>query len=577
MSKRQQSSPSTYTTPSSYSFDIYQCKFYPQDAISIILAVISVFVCFIVGISSYYGVVQSDTTKALSQMQQLMKTTVTSLGSAMNSEFTKVLPLSSVVQYSTSLDYKSQFLPIMDSGYPTYVISLFYCDRVLASNKDTYTSTMKSKGGLYANFTMYSSEKPYDASTGLTNATEYYPVSLSDATTAYSKLISSNFDKKSQIAFLGWDVNTQANKAAIASVLKSLQPSVSNFEFVTNGTTNAQGISLYQNSSATLMIPVVNTLGLKGVFAATFSVDQILKGALVTLTQGLYVTIYDNSVSTNRGLIYSSMNYANNADILQTTASATLTISQNFTILNKQFNIVFSSTEDYIATLGGFSRWIGVFFACIGFPILEFLCLGLFLLLRFLRTLKERQTSRRAINALKDGHERTKGLLSRIAKQEAKSRATVDAVPDFVAILNSNGRILSTNRNFDKLFGYSESKLAEGLHITSAIPACTANILVEPKYNSEEEDVYIRAIATPNTGVDLDVRIVVKHLITSGLSKVGNTPREETAIVIPSTPTIFESLDSPDNLVEEDEVYAIIGRPVELEVMDKFDLRQKAL
>jgi PAS domain-containing protein len=571
--KGSRGSTSSDTSPSTSSLHILRtCKCHLQDAIIIALAVIIFFACLVASLISYYVVQNQDYAKVFSTLSAARQVTVDLVQQELTDAFRKLQPLSSTVQYTAApLNYKSQFLPIMDSGYPQYVEAVMYCDRVSASDATAYTNNMKSQGGYYSNFAIHSGDQPYSTSTTLNAADEYYPVTLSVGVDYFTKSIGPQFNRSKEIAFLGWDLATVANKDAVNIVNATLKPAVGDVQLKLGGSPN--GIQLFQNSTVAALIPIVDASGnrLKGVFAGIFGVEEILTSVVSGLDNIIVTLIDNNKTAINGGLLYNSLFYANINDIQKVRDSARYNTAQNFTVLNKQYQLIFTSTEDYVNKNAAINRWSGSIIAIVLFIILEGFCLALFFFLRLRLSLRERKNSKRAINALKDGHERTKLLLHRLAKQEAKARATVDAVPFFVIILNSVGRILHTNKNFDKTFGYSESQLQQGLHITAVIPSFTANIFCEPKYSSDEGDVYIRAIATSNQSQDVDVRCVVKNLFSSGLSRMGSG----SSVGTPITPMTPMSPDFTDEAGEEDEAFAVIGTTVSNELQDSFDLRKK--
>jgi PAS domain-containing protein len=471
--------------------------------------------------------------------------------------------MSVVVQSDSALDYNLEFLPIMEAGAPPYVSVVMFNERVVSSNKNAFVASKRASGGLYSNFTIQTKQTN-------TEAVEFYPVILSHVAHAAGVPVIPGFDEDKQIAFLGNDVYDLSTKSAFAHAKKYQQPSLSE-SFYAETTVDADNKAEYTNATATIIFPLYNTSGeLFGVFASHLSIDSLVSDTIGDSTANIIVSLYDaNNTVVNGGLLYNSRSLTNNVSLVKALSRELFTVEASIPFLNKVFTLKFTSTSAYVDKNQGVSRWLGMILCAVGFVVGELLCLSLFIFFRLRKSIRDRLRKQRALHALKDSHERTKLLLSRLAKQEAKSRATVDAIPDFVIILNSAGRIVHTNKTFDKLFGYSQKQLEEGLQITTVIPALTANIFVEPKYSSDEADVYIRAVATSNTSVDMDVKCIVKNLHKTGLESSDSMHGGYSTPVTIATP-----LSVNDTGDEEEEAFAVIGRVAQLENIESFDLRK---
>ncbi len=566
------SSDNTSSSSKSALISIRNFKLHVQDLLIIALGILIVIAVAVVAVVVFFAVQPMDAQRANTALKAAHTDALQQISDALQKTYKSLHLLATVVQSNPSMDYVTNFLPVMDAGIPPYVNLMMYNDRVLSGNKDAYIASKRSQGGLYTNFTILTKQGD--------DAVEYYPVSLSNVPRAMEFQVHAGFDRLGEIAFLGSDIYEPASKNAFAYLENEKKASISD-SFFSETTVDSNNKTVYKNSSILIMLPVVDTTSgaLRGSFSAHYSMDQLIADVVQDNTFNFLVTMYDsNNTALNGGLIYNSYSLSDNADVVKAQKREMFTVQGDITFLTRVYTLKFTSTASYVISKQGASRWIGVIIGAVVLVCGELLCLSLFIFFRLRKSIRDRLRKKRALHALKDSHERTKLLLSRLAKQEAKSRATVDAIPDFVIILNWTGRIVHTNRTFDKLFGYSHKQLEEGLHITAVMPSFTANIFAEPKYSSDEGDVYIRAIASSNTSQDMDVKCIVKNLYKTGMEKTGavsplssvGTPLTLT----PSTPILGTTFDEVD---EEDEAFAVIGRVVQQDAVESFDLRKKLL
>lgn len=565
------SSDNTSSSSKSALISIRNFKLHVQDLLIIALGILIAIAVSIVAIVVFFTVQPIDAQRANTALKAAHADALQQISDALQKTHKSLHLLATVVQANPSMDYATNFLPVMDAGIPPYVNLMMYNDRVLSADKNAYIASKRSQGGLYANFTIFTKQGD--------DAVEYYPVALSNVPRAMEFQVHAGFDRLSEIAFLGSDIYEPASKNAFAYLESEQKASISD-SFFSETTVDSNNKTVYKNSSILIMLPVVDTTSgaLRGSFSAHYSMDQLIADIVQDNTFNFLVTMYDsNNTALNGGLIYNSYSLSNNEEVVKAQKREMFTVQGNITFLTRVYTLKFTSTASYVISKQGASRWIGVIIGAVVLVCGELLCLSLFIFFRLRKSIRDRLRKKRALHALKDSHERTKLLLSRLAKQEAKSRATVDAIPDFVIILNWTGRIVHTNRTFDKLFGYSHKQLEEGLHITAVMPSFTANIFAEPKYSSDESDVYIRAIASSNTSQDMDVKCIVKNLYKTGMEKTGavsplssvGTPLTLT----PTTPILGTTFDEVD---EEDEAFAVIGRVIQQDAVESFDLRKKA-
>jgi PAS domain-containing protein len=541
-----------------------KCKLHIHDIIIAVVAIALGVLLFLIGGGAFFPVLRADFRRVNFALEAAQANAVVQVNSMLEKTLSTLKLLTAVVQSNPGIDYSTQFLPVMDAGIPLYVDLVTLNQRVLQANKDTFVASKRASGGLYSNFTIQT--KQTDAET-----VEYYPVVQSKVSKATQNAVRAGFDPASEIAYLGQDVYDSTTKNAFAHVTKYQTPSLSNLFFAT--TVDVNNKLQYTNITIMLLIPIINTTrGLTGVFASRLNIGGLVADTVRNLTTNIIVSLYDtNDTAVNGGLIYNSLSLTNNVSVANALAQESYTVVADIPFLTNVFRLKFTSTSTFVDSNQGTLRWIPLIVSCIAFAVVEPLVLSLFIFLRLRKSLRARKRNKRALHALKDSHERTKMLLSRLAKQEAKSRATVDAIPDFVIILNSTGTIVHTNKTFDKLFGYSQKQMESGLQVTTVIPALTSNIFMEPKYTSEEQEMYLRVIATSNTSEDMEVKCIIKNLYKTGMEASDAAPFASPLTLASASPRTVVNNEAEE---DEDESFAVIGRVIQDETVEAYDLRK---
>jgi PAS domain S-box-containing protein len=505
--------------------------------------------CLAACLISFFLVLRLDQSKAYDELRKVHALALTNVQTELTNAQERVTAVTRYVQYSDSITYSGQFLPITYAdGYPKFVEIIAYGPRVLDSDKSAFINATRAIGPLYANFSMYTTNQPVFATPVLAPATAYYPVILGTMTEK-TENVTPGFDRKTKIAILGWDIASPVNKQTTALVEATKKSSVSGVLTIPSSAKDPEtGAKLFLHSTVWTLNPVFNltTGALSGILGGSLGVEPLLDSQLLIIPD-VVCTMYDLNATNdyNGGLFYHSKHFANNTDVLSYRTRSLYTISADFNFIDRRYKLVFDTTDNFIVSHMGTERWTGIVVSCIAFVIGEAICIAVAILLRLKVSIDKRAKSKRALTTLKDGYEKTKLLLGRIARQEAKARATLNAVSDFVITVNSTGRIIQTNKVFDKLFGYSETSLQQGLVISQVFTKLANDFFSDPKLMSNDEDVPIQTSAATNYSHDLDVVVVLKNLATIS---VGNN---NTGIM---------SGDDDVELQEDEEAFVLVGK-----------------
>lgn len=550
------SSRSNTSIKEEQSFDLYTASFSralkirKEDIGPIVLAVVVVAICLTTCLISYFVVLSEQEANAAAVLASIQLSTINNVQIALTSSFAYIQSIGNFFQYSAGeVNYTSQFIPLLYAqGFPMILSGMYYGERVLDKNKAYFTQKMRAKGGIYTNFTIHKEYvppgvnlnyfQPYDAA-------EYYPIIMSVSSVP-------NYTG----AFIGWDwYQVSENVQALNILNDTLQPSMTQATVIPFSPT-PQGPQLIVFETVVIMVPVIDiaTNTLKGFIAGSIYLNNIISDATnSSILTDIFYAIYDTNATEdgNGGLIYSSNQYYNNSDVSAILNSAPFRTVQTFQYVNRIYSTVFAPTPNFISNNSSFLKYVGIIISIIVCLILLGGCLVLFFVNRLRKSIIQRQQSRKHFESLKETYERTQELLNRLANQEAKTRSTLDSIPQFVVILNRAGRILQTNKTFDKLFGFSEAQLQKGLYIGTLFTKLDSGFFNDAKYvSTEEETVFLHILATSNEGHEVQVSTVLKTLNSLAEKKVDSL--------------LASHMISPNEVEmnEEEEAFTLIGEPI---------------
>jgi hypothetical protein len=129
------------------------------DVIPLILAILVVILCLTSCLVSYYAVQAQEVQTVTQSMVDSRDTLVTALQAAMDSVLINMDYVKGFFQLQSTIpDMSTQFIPFVSSHgntFPAYLGSVSYLQRVLDVDRTNFTTTMKAKGGVYSNFTIF--------------------------------------------------------------------------------------------------------------------------------------------------------------------------------------------------------------------------------------------------------------------------------------------------------------------------------------------------------------------------------------------------------------------------------------
>ncbi|KAL0480597.1 Pcryo [Acrasis kona] len=112
------------------------------------------------------------------------------------------------------------------------------------------------------------------------------------------------------------------------------------------------------------------------------------------------------------------------------------------------------------------------------------------------------------LNSLLQSHKKTNVLLQKIGLRESKSRATIDAIPDIIFTIDSNGDIVQTNATFDKVVKLSAQDLEK------RVPFKTILCNLDDSFLTKDDSIELvdTVVSIPQDGSTIKVQATVRNL-----------------------------------------------------------------
>jgi CHASE1-domain containing sensor protein len=219
-----------------------------------------------------------------------------------------------------------------------------------------------------------------------------------------------------------------------------------------------------------------------------FRLDVLLaQGLSETTLNNYYVQFYDLTSSTNDfwySTIKSSQNPYPSTPVSNLTAAqhrsmmanAPLSAITNITVANRVIQAVFIPVSTQSQQ---YQKWLGLSLSlAAGFA----LCILTVIFIRQLHASKLRQeVDHRRIHVLEESSRKVTAVMERLDEQDSRARATLDAIPDMICVIDNTGKILTTNTAFDRDLSYTEIK---NMSIQQVLPELPSNYHSMKDYES---------------------------------------------------------------------------------------------
>jgi CHASE1-domain containing sensor protein len=195
-------------------------------------------------------------------------------------------------------------------------------------------------------------------------------------------------------------------------------------------------------------------------------IDQLFK--IAQMVSGTYLTMigFDRNVSAvndEASFMYSTSNDGKDgfAEAQQLIANSPYTTNGEVLVGGRTWSVTFVPSAQYIFDYRGWEKWISLFSSLV-IAIILMLIISI-IIKRMQHKARVHQLNRERVDTLRQ-------YLDQISSQEQQMRSTLDAIPDLIIVIDSQGKILQTNASFDRIFtNMTENKLREGVYVTSLL------------------------------------------------------------------------------------------------------------
>ncbi len=289
----------------------------------------------------------------------------------------------------------------------------------------------------------------------------------------------------------------------------------------------------------------------KGIMLTGFRAGDLIQTALDSMTKDVTVNVYDmNATDLTNNFMYSTKQWnatgAYYTDMPQSQAATFISAAPFYkeatvNVATRVYKIVFIPTDSFIAARRTTAKIFVITAIMIFMLVLLILCVALFFGRRLYRTHVQRKRSREQFVILREYAKNLRGLLDKIASQEQKTRATVNALDDLIVVTNHTGKILQTNTSFDAALGYTESQLEKGVSLGVVVANIEQDFLQQ-----QLGQAAIQKVVRTKEGVEVNVLLSVRALAADTTSPI------QDSLIIPKS--------------DSDEAFVVIMRQIKDQV-----------
>ncbi len=272
--------------------------------------------------------------------------------------------------------------------------------------------------------------------------------------------------------------------------------------------------------SITIMNSIYNTSGgfPHGMIGANLILSDLIKEALSGIISGFDASIYDtNATGSGNYFLYSTRSTTNytfsSRNDNRTIAEASFTSSANVTFADRIFKITLVPDDTYRRKFDAPVKYIALAVSLVLTCILIIGCVILYFSRKLLIARKKRAESGIKIDLLKTNQTALKTLLDRIASQESKTRAVINALPEMIFVITSSGKILQTNAAFDNEFPFNQQEMEKGVYAWDIFTELASDF-----FRVSDDSKEIQTVAARRFGDVIDVSVRVRDLRKDGES-----------------------------------------------------------
>jgi len=523
-----------------------------EDILPLILAVIVIILGLISCVVPYFLLQANEIIVARNELATLMNQGLVNLQKATETVGNTLQSFRAFYQFSSvQPTYLNQMVPYCYSTasgqFPDNVNTMVYAQMVLNQDRDAFVAKIRSMASeipLYQGFNITgrnANNQVVPMWTEPLYAVAIHVAPLKGAQIILGANLMANPSRALDILNANLTMNITATPTFTTLRDGSYRPGVSLYSAVTDLNGTWVGIASVTIRIDELMVNAIPELASRGVYAAVFDLNYTSSDS----TQGFIVTTQPGPNNTT--LITAAQNNITmqQAEFLET---------GTFSFFDRLYSVVLIPTSSYINSFSSIQKWVPVIVSSILTLILVGICISIMFIRRMNKARKQRAESKNQMKKLRENQDNLRKLLNRIASQEHKARATINAIRDVVIVINRAGRILHTNKAFDKLFVYSEMELERGIQISSLFPDLGEDFFTAVTVDS------VQTVARSRFGISFPMEIVVECL-----DMVDNS-------IISSVDSVSKAAEENENDVE---AYVIVGHRKSQKSSDKLDQKEE--
>jgi PAS domain-containing protein len=298
-----------------------------------------------------------------------------------------------------------------------------------------------------------------------------------------------------------------------------------------------------------------------GGVTANFYSDQVVKSAMNSFTSNLWVNVYDYSASTSDPETVFLTSTAQPNNTLWTSAesyalmnSAPFYANSTVKFGDRTYGVFFIATNNYVNSFASFDKYTAIIVSMVALLLMLVACIFLFFSQRLQRSKRMRMKSKAQVNVLIDSQNSLRSYLARIALQEKKARTLLNSMPDFVIVTSNTGKVVQTNKKFDRQFGYTEEQMGKGVFVD--------NIFLHMQSGFYKQSIIdpVETLATTQWNGTINVMLMV--------TSIDNDDQSDVLSAVFSNRLVVEQQEQ----TEDQEAFVIIARPVMNNVTAKNDI-----
>jgi PAS domain S-box-containing protein len=495
MAKRNKDSASGITddpTDKSEATDAFLFSPTKHDILPLILTLMVIALGLTAALLSFFLLQKADQTSARNALQKSATDVSSAFGSAAESVIGIVMATTSLFQISKTPVTIDQFLAFMNSGgsFPRYLSSIHYGRVVPIDQLDNFVTTTRSGGGDYSNLTVYGRDDAGKVFIPPVYATPWSP---------YRTVALMSVPLSIMYGLIGFDFTTDPKRnVSMYITFQTRKPSCTG-KLVTT-VARALAVSLYVG------IYNYTTNEPTGIMVGTVYFTHLMQEAVALIAKKFDVSLVDMNVTSPTDPFMYSTATASSQEHTALLASAPYTAETYTLFADRLLKVILIPQGDYQSLFDTSTRWVALVLSLCFMVVLLGGCFFLYFSRKLYDAKQKRKQANEEIDLLKTNQSALRTLLDRIANQESKTRAVINAIPDLVCVTDANGRIVQMNTAFESQFPFTQQEMEKGVYTWDIFTELASDFF------KAVDDQEVVTQATKRFGGIVDVSIRVRNL-----------------------------------------------------------------